>query len=150
VLAARGVEASVEELMKLAGTDETGTTMAGLARAAEAKGMTATGYQVTFAGLRKIKLPVVAWVNRPIADLEGKGGGAAGNHYVVVTRGRGKYVWVMDPGGGAGDGQGERSTLNSQLSTLTAQQRGRRVAAEAFGRVWAGQVLEVTRGGRKD
>ena len=134
VLAARGVEASVEELLKLAGTDETGTTMAGLERAAQAKGLTATGYQVTFEGLRRLGLPVVAFVNKQVT---GKGG-VAGNHYVVVTQVSGRYVWVVDPAGVTGDAQGKRSTL-------TERRRGRRVAAGEFGKVWAGQVLEMRR-----
>ena len=141
VLAARGVEASVEELLKLAGTDETGTTMAGLERAAQAKGLTATGYQVTFEGLRRLGLPVVAFVNKQVTgdrwQVTGKGG-VAGNHYVVVTQVSGRYVWVVDPAGVTGDAQGKRSTL-------TERRRGRRVAAGEFGKVWAGQVLEMRR-----
>ena len=163
VLAARGVETRVEELLKLAGTDETGTTMAGLERAAEAKGLTATGYQVTFEGLRRLGLPVVAFVNRPIADgpltqaPRFQIADSAGNHYVVITRVSGRYVWVVDPAsdegvrGRRGEGGDQPPMFSSQRSAANSaefgneRRRGRRVAAGEFGKVWAGQVLEMRR-----
>lgn len=81
-----GVEADVEDLAREAGTDSTGTTMHGLKRAAEAKGLQAQGLQVDLAYLMNARKPVIAWTGR--------------DHYVVVTGFRGEDVELVDPNQG--------------------------------------------------
>ncbi|MCS6862729.1 MAG: cysteine peptidase family C39 domain-containing protein [Abditibacteriales bacterium] len=66
-----GVKATKEELARLAGTDATGTTMAGLAQAAQAKGLTTEGLWVDAVALQRTRLPALAW--------------ASGYHWVAVT-----------------------------------------------------------------
>ncbi len=65
-----GVSTSVERLRQLAGTTDKGTSMAGLAKAAEAVGLKAEGMQVSREALAEIELPAIAWVNQ--------------NHYVAL------------------------------------------------------------------
>ncbi|MDW8367135.1 MAG: cysteine peptidase family C39 domain-containing protein, partial [Abditibacteriales bacterium] len=50
-----GVKATKEELARLAGTDATGTTMAGLAQAAQAKGLTTEGLWVDAVALQRTR-----------------------------------------------------------------------------------------------
>ena len=68
LLAARGVEAGVDELAQLAGTDASGTSMAGLIKAADAKGVKLAGVQVTRGS--EMDPPFIAYVH--------------GNHFVFV------------------------------------------------------------------
>jgi hypothetical protein len=70
-----GVSATLARLRELAGTSEKGTSMAGLAKAAEAVGLKAEGVQVSREGLGHVELPALAWVNS--------------RHYVVVWEIRG-------------------------------------------------------------
>lgn len=48
-----GINATEQELATLAGTDESGTTMCGLVRAAQAKGLKATGMKISVDELKK-------------------------------------------------------------------------------------------------
>ncbi|MCS6858815.1 MAG: cysteine peptidase family C39 domain-containing protein [Abditibacteriales bacterium] len=66
-----GVKATKEELARRAGIDATGTTMAGLAQAAQAKGLTTEGLWGDAVALQRTRLPALAWVS--------------GNHWVAVT-----------------------------------------------------------------
>lgn len=79
-----GIGGSIDELGRLAGLGPGGTSMLGLKRAAERKGLRAEGWRLSFRDLRKAPLPAIALVR--------------GNHFVVVTAvdsdGR---VYVSDP-----------------------------------------------------
>ncbi len=81
-----GEATTPEELARLASTDRTGTSLAGLAKAAKAKGLAAEGLQVNYEYLRKMPKPVLAWVG--------------GNHYVVVTAASRDAVELNDPAKG--------------------------------------------------
>ena len=65
-----GVPASVEKLRQLAGTTAKGTSMEGLAKAAEALGLKAEGVQVSREALSQVPMPALAWTN--------------GSHYIAV------------------------------------------------------------------
>jgi hypothetical protein len=78
-----GVKATKAELSRLAGTDDTGTTMAGLAKAAKAKGLTTEGLWVDATAFQQVRLPALAWVN--------------GNHWVAVLEVKQGKVRVFDP-----------------------------------------------------
>ncbi len=54
-----GVEATVEEIAKLAGTDETGTSMYGLFHAAQSKGLRAVGMLLNLQELKEIAKPII-------------------------------------------------------------------------------------------
>ena len=54
-----GVETTVEEIAKLAGTDETGTTMYGLFQAAQSKGLRAVGMRLNLEELEDIAKPII-------------------------------------------------------------------------------------------
>lgn len=64
------VRASLPALRQMAGTTGQGTSMAGLASAAEKLGLKAEGMQVSREALSRIETPALAWVNQ--------------NHYVAV------------------------------------------------------------------
>jgi hypothetical protein len=78
-----GVQTTSEELVKLAGTGKYGTTLAGLEKAAKAKGLTAEGIQVDSAALRRLKGVAVAW--------------ADGDHYLAVLQVDGDRTTIQDP-----------------------------------------------------
>ncbi len=82
-----GVSTSVETLRQLAGTTAKGTSMAGLAKAAEAVGLKAEGVQVSREALAEIEMPAIAWVNQ--------------NHYValIAVQGEGEHstATIHDP-----------------------------------------------------
>lgn len=78
-----GREVSQEEIAKLAGTDSTGTTMLGLAQAAEALGLKATGLKLNFRELKEIKKPLIAFINK--------------KHYVVVKEINEERLILLDP-----------------------------------------------------
>ncbi len=63
VCRAVGVKTSPEELVKLAHADEKSVTMLGLAEAARAKGLKATGMKLTYDDLRKSPKPLIAWLH---------------------------------------------------------------------------------------
>lgn len=77
------VSAQVDEIAQLAGTDDTGTSMYGLAQAAQALGLEPQGLQVDLAYLQSMELPVIAWIG--------------GNHYVVVTDITRNAVYMTEP-----------------------------------------------------
>ena len=78
-----GVTTTKEELTRLAGTDATGTTMMGLAKAAKAKGLKTEGLWVDATAFQRISLPALAWVN--------------GNHWVAVWEVNRGAVRLFDP-----------------------------------------------------
>lgn len=78
-----GVKSTVEELARLAGTDETGTTMGGLYEAAEKKGLAPLGKKFAVQRLEKLKRPVIAFVRN--------------NHFVVVESFIGGKLRIFDP-----------------------------------------------------
>ena len=67
-----GVKAEVEELVKLARTDNTGTSLEGLRKAATAKGLSARALAANVPYLEKMPKPTIAWIG--------------GNHFAVVTK----------------------------------------------------------------
>ncbi len=77
------VKANVPELRVTAGTTSSGTSLAGLARAAHSVGFTPRGVQVDKAALDQLDTPAIAWVN--------------GNHYIAVLAVDGDKVTVHDP-----------------------------------------------------
>jgi tetratricopeptide (TPR) repeat protein len=78
-----GVTTTQEELMRLAGTDATGTTMMGLAQAAKAEGLKTEGLWVDAQAFQRLRLPALAWVN--------------GNHWVAVFEVSRNTVTLFDP-----------------------------------------------------
>jgi len=84
---ALGTKTDLEELKELTGFDKkAGTTMNGLMRAAEAKGLHAVGMKISAQELAKSKVPAIAhqW----------------GNHFVVVEGGDPGTVKMTDPPNG--------------------------------------------------
>jgi len=65
-----GVSTSVEQLGQLAGTTAKGTSMEGLAHAANTVGLKTEGVQVSREALSEVPMPALAWVND--------------NHYIAV------------------------------------------------------------------
>jgi len=65
-----GVSTSAERLKQLAGTTAKGTSMEGLAKAANALGLKAEGVQVSREALSEVPMPALAWTNE--------------NHYIAV------------------------------------------------------------------
>ena len=78
-----GVKSTVEELARLAGTDETGTTMGGLYEAAEKKGLDPLGENFTIQKLEELKHPAIAFVRN--------------NHFVVVESFVDGKLRILDP-----------------------------------------------------
>ncbi len=78
-----GRETTLQSLTKDAGTTKAGTSLEGLAKAAEAQGFKAEGIQVNLAALKELQGPAVAWTN--------------GNHYVAVLKVDGDAVTIHDP-----------------------------------------------------
>ena len=76
-----GLDVSVDELAGLAGMDETGTTMAGLLRAAEKKGLVPQAVKLTIEALENYT-PGIAFVNN--------------NHFLVVEA-VGNQLRIIDP-----------------------------------------------------
>lgn len=81
-----GIKATKAELKSMTKTNEKGTTMLNLAKAARSKGMSATGQMVNYQYLQEMEKPVIAWVNR--------------NHYVLVKEVGGASLTVYDPNDG--------------------------------------------------
>jgi len=65
-----GIKSTIEQIEAVAGTNEIGTSMLGLKKMAELKGLNAVGWKYTWGDFKSKQLPVIAFVN--------------GNHYVVV------------------------------------------------------------------
>ena len=86
-----GVRAFLPDLQRTAGTTAQGTSLQGLAQAAQAVGLKAEGVQVSREALSHVEMPAIAWVNE--------------NHYVAVlaTQGEGAQATavVHDPNANA-------------------------------------------------
>jgi len=83
VLQHYGIKTSIEEVASLAGVERKGTSIAGLIRAAEAKGVSASAFRSSVRHLKRIQGPA-------IIDLpEG--------HYCVFAGWRDGAVLVLDP-----------------------------------------------------
>jgi len=78
-----GVKTNLANLRREAGTTAQGTTMAGLARAAQAYGFHAQGVQMNPQALSELSRPALAWVE---AD-----------HYVAVLSVKGDQATIYDP-----------------------------------------------------
>ena len=96
LLRRRGKPAEVHALARQMNTSERGTTLAALARAAQAHGFHPQGFALTPRGLRQQRLPVIALV-RP-------------GHYVLVEATTPENVTIWDPNT-RGIGQGDHRTL---------------------------------------
>jgi hypothetical protein len=77
------IPATLPQLTRVAGTTDQGTTLKGLAKAADAVGLKAKGVQMDENALARLSTPAVAWVE--------------GNHFVAVLRVHGDSVTVRDP-----------------------------------------------------
>lgn len=75
--------ADVADLRRRAGTSGEGTSLAGLASAAQGVGLKARGVQVDGAALRRLSGPALAWVD--------------GDHYVAVLSVDGDRATIHDP-----------------------------------------------------
>ena len=77
VLKHYGIEAAPREIARLAGTTAEGTTMLGLAQAAETKGLQAKGMLLGWQELREIPKPSILWTPARhylvLEDVEGPG-----------------------------------------------------------------------------
>jgi len=73
---------SIEQISKMAKTDETGTSLFNLKEAAKKLGVRTSAFEVTFDGLKEIKLPALLLF---------------GGHYVVVTKVKREGIWVVNP-----------------------------------------------------
>jgi len=65
-----GVKADLDMLRQKAGITATGTSLQGLAQAAQSLGLKAEGVQLSREALAEAKMPALAWVN--------------GNHFIAV------------------------------------------------------------------
>ncbi len=113
-----GATTTKEELARLADTDETGTTMAGLAKAAKSKGLKAEGIWVDEKVFHRLRLPALAWVN--------------GNHWVAVFDVRGDKVTLFDPA------SEPRASASGQASF-----KEKTISLEDFQQQWDGYLLRV-------
>lgn len=86
-----GVDAPIARIRQLAGTDQEGTSLRGMIRAAEALGVAARGVRAAAHALPSVPLPC-------IAHLRDKRGAM---HFVVVYRVTDRVIVVMDPADGA-------------------------------------------------
>ncbi len=82
-----GYNSNLKELRRIAGTNLTGTSMAGLIEAAQYLGMEVEGVWADFDALKKLKLPVIAHVK--VLYLF--------SHFVVVYRIDDNNLDIMDP-----------------------------------------------------
>ena len=80
----------IARLRQYAHTDQFGTSILGLARAAQQLGYSAKGVRATPASLPRAPMPTVAHVTLA----------TGGHHFVVVERADERKVWLMDPDGG--------------------------------------------------
>ncbi|MCK4904869.1 DUF1573 domain-containing protein [bacterium] len=79
-----GVETNLDELKKLSDYDDKkGTTMAGLAKAAEAKGLYAVGMKLSLDDIAKLKIPIIAYLRN--------------NHCLVIDGFEGGNLRIIDP-----------------------------------------------------
>lgn len=82
VLAAKGIQASLEQLVLDAGTTEKGTTMTGLIEAAKLAGVSAFGVRVSTTAMTDLQLPAIVLLQ---------------DHYVTVSSIEGSSVTLYDP-----------------------------------------------------
>jgi hypothetical protein len=82
ILHISGVSASIDELDRLAGLDERGTSLLGLQRAARAKGFDAQGLRLSFEQLRSLGQPVI---------------GVLPYHFYVIVGFRDDHAVVFSP-----------------------------------------------------
>lgn len=126
LLELKGISSTVEELATLAGTDDTGTTMAALSRAADAKGLPLTGVQAN--DLAEVSIPFVALLD--------------GNHFVLVSEIAGQQLRIYD------SGQPE-SALNT--ATFAKRWAGQALvlgdSVSPIAKVLAPETMEELRGG---
>jgi len=73
---------SIEQISKMAKTDETGTSLFNLKEAAKKLGVRTSALEVTFDGLKEIGLPALLLFD---------------GHYVVVTKVKGEGIWIVNP-----------------------------------------------------
>lgn len=76
------IEAKRDELARVAGMDERGTTLYGLKKAALQKGLYAVGVETTVPQLRKLPPPMIAQVHQ--------------NHFLIVNGFEGDWVHIID------------------------------------------------------
>lgn len=78
-----GINVSPEAIARVAGTDETGTSMLGLARAAQQLGLNAKGYRMTLDHLQQNRGPFIVHTHD--------------DHFVVVYEIKGEDVHLFEP-----------------------------------------------------
>ena len=79
-----GIDTTFEELARLSEfSPDTGTTMAGLYKAAKHKGMNPVGVNIQLDNLKHIELPVIAHVNQ--------------DRFLVITRVTNSHIHLQDP-----------------------------------------------------
>jgi RHS repeat-associated protein len=126
LLALRGIESTVDELAALAGTDEAGTAMAGLVRAASAKGLALSGVKTE--ALADLAAPFVALLDA--------------SHFVLVAEVREQELLISD------SGQPERPMV---LSDFSARWKGEALVLSdgvpPLARLLAPETMEALRGG---
>ena len=82
-----GIQTTEAELARFARTTSKGTTLAGLAEAAQKVGLHATGMQLSLAELQHAPKPLITHVGN--------------NHFVVVVSSRDQHLTLIDPALGA-------------------------------------------------
>jgi len=80
---ALGVQARLSDLRRWAGGNARGTTLAGLAQAAQSQGLRARGVQVDRSALVQVPCPALAWVD--------------GDHFVAVLAVQEEQATIHDP-----------------------------------------------------
>jgi len=93
-----GIAATEDEIARLAGTTDSGTSMLGLQAAARAKGLAAEGIRVTPDGLARTPLPCILFFHP--------------GHFAVLTGVRGQQYYLADPS------LGQRMVTQEQLVSL--------------------------------
>ncbi len=78
-----GITISEDQLTELIGTDESGSTMEGMASAVSKLGLDGVGVFANYSYLSKVKKPVIAYVND--------------NHFIVVKKNLSGYIIIFDP-----------------------------------------------------
>ena len=78
-----GRPATLEDLRRQAGTTSSGTSLQGLAQAAQAHGLKARGVQMDLPALEQLSQPAIVWMD--------------GNHYVALLSVKGDGATIHDP-----------------------------------------------------
>jgi len=118
-----GLSSSVAAIRDLAGTDQDGTTLLGLAEAADSIGLLATGFSADIEALHELTLPAIAHWGE--------------NHYVVVWELNGKSVAIGDPAEGLKTISVTEFQQNwsGYMLVLQKKESGRTVAGSSAGRL---------------